>query len=159
MEISNVSDPSEVSFHLYEICGKVIGIYTITTSPHMHTIIKTPMSYKSYCKKGDTILARIQVIQHRIYYKKPIIDITESHTLHRNSVRNIMSLYQSLAPPEFKMKIENGEQFSQDEMNPLHPMCLCTFLIPLSRKPKSHPKQASREEESKILIDFQKAKV
>lgn len=120
---------------------------------------KTIMSYKSYCKKGDTILARIQVIQQRIYHKKQINEITRSHSLHRNSVRNIISLYQALAPPEFKLKIEHGERFSQDEIDPSHPMYICQFLLPYSRKPRSHPKQASEAEEKKILADFQVVKV
>ena len=125
----------------------------------MHTIIKTPMSYKSYCKKWDIILARIGIIQQRIYHKKQINEITESHALHRNSVRNIISLYQSLAPPEFRIKIENGWRFSQEEIDPSHPMSIATFLLPKSRSPKSHPNKISGEQENMILSSFQQVKI
>ena len=36
---------------------------------------------------------------------------------------------------------------------------LGSFLLPHSRKPKSHTKQASVEEENKLLSDFEKTKV
>jgi len=38
----------------------------------MNIIIKTPMSYKTYYKKGDVLVARIQIIQQKIYAKKKI---------------------------------------------------------------------------------------
>lgn len=120
----------------------------------MNIIIKTPMSYKTYYKKGDVLVARIQIIQQKIYAKKKIWDIAFSFSMHRNSVWNIMNLYYTLAPPEFRKKILIWSHFSLEEIK-----SLAQFLLPLSRKPKSHSKQASVEEESKILSDFQKVKV
>ena len=117
------------------------------------------MSYKSYCKRWDTIIARIQVIQQRVYYKKQIKAIAELFSLHRNSVRNIVSLYQSLAPPLFRSRIENWSRFSLEEIDPSHPECLCAFLLPKSRKPKTHTRQATYIQEQKILSDFEKVQV
>jgi len=112
------------------------------------------MSYKSYYKKGEILLARIQVIQQRIYGERKIGDIATSFSMHRNSVRNIVNIYNSLAPPEFREKIFSWSHFSLKEIT-----SSCQFLLPVSRKPKFHSKQASLLEETKILSDFQNIKV
>lgn len=119
----------------------------------MHTITKTTMSYKSYCKKWDTVIARIQVIQQRIYEKRQIQAVALSLSMHRNSVPRILHIYQSMAPPWFREKITAGTSFSLEEIQK------CQFLSPASRKPKSHPRQASPSEETKILSDFREIKV
>lgn len=119
----------------------------------MDTIIKTPMSYKSYCKKGETILSRIQVIRERVHGCKQIQAIASSFSMHRNSVRNIITLYHALAPPWFQEKIMSWQHFSLEEIQ--H----CQFLLSKSRRPRSHSKQASIDDERKILSDFQLLKV
>lgn len=70
--------------------------------------------------------------------------------MHRNTVGNIINIYEALAPPEFREKIISGAHFSLEEIED------CTFLLPGSRKPKSHSKQASKEEETRIIADFEK---
>jgi hypothetical protein len=156
MEISNVSDPYTVSFHLFEICGKVVGILPPYVLYHMHdTITKSPMSYKWFCKKWDIIIARIQVIQKRIYSKQSMKEIETSLSMHRNSIRNIMLLYESNASPGFRDKITSGSHFSLEEIE----WSLCEFLRPLSRRPHAHKKQATKHQEEKILTDFEKIKV
>ena len=118
-------------------------------------ITKSTMSYKSFCKKGDTILARIQVIQHYVQDTMKKIDIAFKFSMGRNTVGTIMRIYESLAPPEFRKKIEWGDHFSLEELE----SSLCSFLAPESRKPHSHSKQVSKIEEEKILSDFGKVKV
>lgn len=112
------------------------------------------MSYKTYYKKGEAVLVRLQVIQHRIYDNIDMKDIAFRFAMHRNTITAIMKIYEALAPPEFKKKILSGDHFSLQEI-----WELCQFLTPNSRRPKSHPKQASPEEEVKILSDFEHVKV
>jgi hypothetical protein len=111
------------------------------------------MSYKTYYSKWEIILARIRVIQYRIHDGMSIWDIASKFSMHLNTVRNIMNMYKAHAPPEFREKIISGAHFSLEEIEK------CTFLLPTSRRPKSHSKQASKEEEAKIITDFEKIKV
>ncbi len=119
----------------------------------MYIISKDPMSYKSYYKKGDIVLVHIRIIGHRIRDGMDIIDIADRFSMHRNTVTTIMKIYEALAPPEFREKIISGSHLSEEEI------LKYTFLLPGSRRPKSHPKQASYEEEMKILSDFESVKV
>jgi hypothetical protein len=64
-----------------------------------------------------------------------------------------MGIYEAHAPPGFREKIISGAHFSLEEIEKY------TFLLPGSRRPKSHSKQASAEEEVKITTDFGKVKV
>jgi putative transposase len=73
--------------------------------------------------------------------------------MHRNTVGNVMNIYEALAPPEFRAKIISGAHFSLEEIE------ACTFLLPRSRRPKSHSRQVSGSEEIKIIADFWKIKV
>jgi hypothetical protein len=80
-------------------------------------------------------------------------DIAHKFSMHRNTVGNIMAIYESHAPPKFREKIILGAHFSLEEIE------ACTFLVPRSRRPKSHSKQASSKEEATIITDFGKIKV
>ena len=110
---------------------------------------------KSFYKKGDIVLVRIQVIQHCVKDTMKKNDIAFKYGMHRNTICAIMHVYESLAPPEFRKKIESGDHFSLEELQ----SSLCSFLVPRSRKPRSHSKQASKSEEEKILADFWQVKV
>ena len=87
-------------------------------------------------------------------HKSRINDIARHFSMHRNSVRNIMKLYSSSACPLFKEKIEDNISFSAQELE-----TLWSFLLPKSRKPHSHPKQASILQEKKIQVWYEKAKM
>lgn len=112
------------------------------------------MSYKTFYKKGDIDLVRLEIIQKRIHDKKDIIDIASYFGMHRNTVTAVMKIYEALAPPEFREKILSGWHFSLDEIK-----SSCSFLLPKTRRPKSHSKQATKEEEEKILSNFSRVKV
>jgi hypothetical protein len=66
------------------------------------------MSYKTFYKKGDIDLVRLQIIQQRIYERKDILDIANYFGMHRNTVTAVMRIYEALAPPEFREKILSG---------------------------------------------------
>lgn len=74
------------------------------------------MSYKTYYKKGEAVLVRLQVIQHRIYDNIDMKDIAFRFAMHRNTITAIMKIYEALAPPEFKKKILSGDHFSLQEI-------------------------------------------
>lgn len=73
--------------------------------------------------------------------------------MHRNSVTNVMGIYEAHAPPEFREKILSGAHFSLEEIEKY------TFLLPGSRRPKTNSKQASTDEETKVVADFMQVKV
>ena len=112
------------------------------------------MNYKTYCKNHETVSIRIRIIGHRVRDGTDICEIAHHYSMHRNSVTNIMHLYEAGASPEFREKISSWTHLSQKEIE-----TLWMFLLPLSRKPHSHPKQANLAEEAKTLSDFKQVKV
>jgi len=74
------------------------------------------MSYKSYYKNGDIVLIRLRIISHRIYDRMDIEDIAHRFSMHRNTVTAVMNIYEALAPPEAREKIESGTHFSLKEL-------------------------------------------
>ena len=120
----------------------------------MYIITKDPMNYKTYLKNNEILSIKLRIVKHRIVDKIEIKDIAYHYTMHRNSVSNIMTIYNTKASLELKQKIENKENLSSFEINNL-----CSFFLPLSRKPKSHPKQANNFEEKQIIDWYEKTKV
>ncbi len=155
MEISYASDTEVVRSEKDQRQQKNVVGYVCSILPThvMYILSKDTMSYKTYYSKWEIILARIRVIQHRIHDAMNIWDIAYRFSMHRNTVGNIMNIYEAHAPPEFREKIISGSHFSLEEIES------CIFLLPDSRRPKSHSKQASKTEEEKIMRDFEKVKV
>jgi len=120
----------------------------------MNNITKDPMNYKTYLKNNEVITIRLRIIKHRVVDKVPIKDISYRYTMHRNSVRNIMNIYNSKAPLKLKQKIKNNESLSSFDISNL-----CSFLFPQSRKPKTNSKQANKIEEKQIIDWYEKTKV
>ncbi|EKE29674.1 MAG: integrase catalytic region, partial [uncultured bacterium (gcode 4)] len=65
-----------------------------------------------------------------------------------------MNIYEAGASPELREKIISWGHFSLEEIERLW-----AFLLLGLRRPKSHPRQATPEEEAKILSDFEKVKI
>ena len=115
----------------------------------MSTITKDPMNYKSYLQNNQEIIIKLRIIKHRIVDKLAIKDICFKYSMHRNTVRNIMKLYLNSASNSLRDKIQNEKHISSWELEKL-----CHFLLPQSRRPHSHPKQASESEEKMIIEKF-----
>lgn len=115
----------------------------------MHTITKDPMSYKSYCKNDDVVTIRLRIIAHRIRDGMSIQNVAYKYSMHRNSVRNIMNEYESRAPQELREKLHEGDHLSSDDIERLG-----SFLIPQSRRPKTHPMMTNEQEESLVKNEF-----
>ncbi len=82
----------------------------------MYNIPKDPMTYKTYLKNSDEITIKLRIIKHRIVDKEKLINIAFRYSMHRNSVRNIMLLYESFSSDEFKKKIKYNISFSKEEL-------------------------------------------
>lgn len=117
-------------------------------------ITKDVMKYKWYLKNHDEIMIKLRIVKHRIADKLQIKDISYKYSMWRNTVTNIMKLYNSTASLELKDKIEKNISMSEIEI-----LKLWSFLVPKSRKPKSHPKQANLSEEKQIIDWYEKTKV
>jgi hypothetical protein len=120
----------------------------------MNIITKDPMNYKSYLKENQEIIIKLRIIKHRIVDKLQIKDISFKYSMHRNTIRNIMNSYNNSANNSLRDKIQNEKHISSDELNKL-----CIFLLPKSRKPLSHPKQANIEEEKQIIDNYNILKI
>jgi len=71
-----------------------------------------------------------------------IKEFSNHYSMHRNTVTNIMNIYNSKVSLKIKEKIENNISLSANDIKNN-----CNFLLPESTKPKSHPNQASVSEE------------
>ncbi len=120
----------------------------------MSIIKKGIMSYKNFLKKWEEISVRLRIIKYRVYEKWSIQALSTYFSMHRNSVRNIMLLYESEASEDFKYKIIHNISFSSEELSQLW-----TFLVSQSRRPHSHSRQASFSQEQKIRSWYEKTKV
>ena len=115
----------------------------------MNIITKDPMNYKSYFKNNQEIIIKLRIIKHRIVEKLQIKDISYKYSMHRNTIRNILNLYNNSASNSLRDKIKNEKHISSKELEKLW-----IFLKSKSRKPKSHSKQATEKEENLIIKKF-----
>ena len=120
----------------------------------MNIITKDPMNYKSYLKENQEIIIKLRIIKHRIVDKLQIKDISHKYSMHRNTIRNIMNKYNNSANNNLRDKIQNEKHINSNELNKL-----CSFLLPKSRKPHSHSKQANIEEEKQIINNYELLKI
>jgi len=117
-------------------------------------ITKDIMNYKSYLKNHNEVSIKLRIIKHRIVDKLQVKDISCKYSMWRNTVTNIMNLYNSKSSIELKNKIKNNISMSEKEI-----LNLWSFLLPKSRKPKSNSKQANSIEEKQIVDWYEKTKV
>ena len=115
----------------------------------MNIITKDPMNYKSYLKNNQEIIIKLRIIKHRIVEKLQIKDISYKYSMHRNTIRNILNLYNNSASNSLRDKIKNDKHIPSKELEKLW-----IFLKSKSRKPKSHSKQATKKEENLIIEKF-----
>ena len=62
----------------------------------MYIITKDIMNYKSYLKNHNDIIIKLRIIKHRIVDKLKVNEISEKYTMWRNTVTNIMRLYNKI---------------------------------------------------------------
>ncbi|MCP4485642.1 MAG: hypothetical protein GY823_13970 [Flavobacteriaceae bacterium] len=108
------------------------------------------MNYKTYLKNNEAIIIKLRIIKHIIIDKWQIKEVSNHYSMHRNTVRNIMKIYNSKVSLEIKEKIINNISLSSEDLKNK-----CNFLLPNSTKPKSHPKQATIQEEKDIIQNFE----
>ncbi|HED37830.1 MAG TPA: hypothetical protein ENI76_06255 [Ignavibacteria bacterium] len=74
------------------------------------------MTYKTYLKNNDEITIKLRIIKQRVVDKEAINSISSRYSMHRNSVRNVITLYKTQASIQFKEKIQNNVSFSKTEL-------------------------------------------
>jgi len=117
-------------------------------------ITKDPIMYKTYLKNHEEISIKLRIIKHRIVDKIAVNEIAFKYSMHRNSVGNIMNIYNLKVPLELKKVIESNISLTSKDISKFE-----NFLKSSSRKPKSHSKQASISEEKQIIDWYEKTKV
>ena len=120
----------------------------------MNNILKDPMNYKTYLKNKEEITIKLRILKHRIADKESIKDIAYRYSMHRNTIRNIINIYEKKASVELKNMINSKTSFTSHNIEKL-----CFFLKSKSRKPLSHSKQANNTEEKQIVDWYEKTKV
>jgi len=109
-------------------------------------ITKDPMNYKSNLKFSWEEITRLRIIKDRIYWKMKVKDIVFKYDLSRNIVSRLVKKFNIHASPKLKEKLKNGNSLTKSEIKKR-----CWFLKDKSKKPHSHSKQASKEQEQHIL--------
>ena len=117
-------------------------------------ITKDVIMYKTYLKNHQETSIKLRIIKHKIADNLQIKDIVFKYSMHRNTVRNILKLYNSKASTELKSMIENNVSLSLADIEKY-----CNFLLPKSTRPKSHSKQASISQENQIIEYYNKTKI
>jgi hypothetical protein len=120
----------------------------------MTNILKDPMNYKTYLKNNEEVTIKLRIIKHRIVDKEAIKSISYRYSMHRNSVRNIINIYENEASLELKKMINSKVSLTSHNIENL-----CFFLKPKSRKPLTNLKQANESEEKQIVDWYEKTKV
>jgi hypothetical protein len=114
----------------------------------MNILPEEVMSYKQQ-KKENELLTKLKIVKLSKVDKFKNIEIASSYKCHRNTISTIISQFEAEIPPPDKNKLLKGNN-TLDKMEEL--------MKPLkskSTKPKSpHPKQASQEQEEKIVELF-----
>lgn len=99
-----------------------------------------PFEYKTYLKEKNVIVIKLRIIKNKVIDKMSNKNISKVYSMHRNTVSNIVKLYKLKAPEKLKIRINNNEHISWKEIKNL-----CKFLLSKSRRPITHPKQATKK--------------
>jgi len=78
----------------------------------MTNILKDPMNYKTYLKNNEEVTIKLRIIKHRITDKEAIKSIAYKYSMHRNSVRNVINIYDREASIELKNMINSKISFT-----------------------------------------------
>jgi len=106
-------------------------------------IAKEPMTYKKQ-KKDNELLVKLRIIKDRKYANLKVKEICYKYSVHRNTVRNIINKFETLDKKTKSTLLK--DTLTKDE---IFKYLGCIRDKP--PKPKSHPKQATPEQEEKII--------
>ncbi len=109
------------------------------------------MQYKEQIKESE-LITKIRIIRYVLKEHMPICQVAQSFSCHRNTIHNIIRLFEDLISEEDKMLLlKPGSQCSQDEL-----LLRYQNLLNQKRVPKTHKKSATTAQEKKIVALFTK---
>jgi len=114
----------------------------------MNILTPAAMSYKNL-KKQNELLAKLQIIKSYKQSSKSKKDIAKIYNCHRNTVGNIIIKFNTLIPKRNQNTLLNSTNDINNIVNLMKP------ILDVSSKPKTrHPKQATIQQENKIIDIF-----
>ena len=105
------------------------------------------ITYKEQLMQNE-ILARYTIIKKRLVWNKMVKEIAKEHSIHRNTVRNLVKRFEEKAP-DWSLELLK-KSLSLEKINEYF-----SFLASDSRAPKSNKRSASKEATEFILELFQ----
>jgi len=105
-------------------------------------IAKEIMSYKQQIKTSE-LITKVRIIRAVKKDRVPIVQAAEAFSCHRNTIRNILDLFEAFSA-EAKLRLLESS-FTQEEL-----FALYGSLLNKSRKPNSHKRSATPDQEEGI---------
>ena len=105
------------------------------------------MAYKQQVKTHE-LITKIRIIRSVKKDRVPVIQVAKAFSCHRNTVRNILVLFEHLTDKEQQHLLQGS--FTQEAL-----VSSYALLLNKSRKPSSHKRAASRKQEEAIKKLFQ----
>jgi hypothetical protein len=109
---------------------------------YVSIIPKEIMAYKQQLKTNE-LITKVRIIRSIKKDSAPIAQAAEAFSCHRNTIRNILNLFEALSA-EDKLRLLEAS-FTQEELSTLY-----GSLLNKSRKPVSHKRSATRDQEESI---------
>lgn len=119
----------------------------------MHNIYVESMSYKQQISlsQEQELLAKLRIVKQVKRFGRKQKQVAASFSCHRNTITNILKSFKTLLPLDIQQALIYGDDWNRQD--------LLTLLLPLqnlSRKPHSHPAQASKAVTDKVIELFNK---
>jgi len=77
------------------------------------------MSYKESCRNDGDIITKLRVIKEVRCEHRPLADVVRQFGMHRNTLRPLVALFESQAPPLLKQKVDGGISMTAIEIKTL----------------------------------------
>lgn len=119
----------------------------------MNNIYIESMSYKQQISlsQEQELLAKLRIVKQVRRFGRKQNQVADSFSCHRNTIANILKSFKTLLPSDIQQALIYSDDWDKSD--------LLTLLLPLqnlSRKPKFHPAQASKEVSDKVIELFNK---
>ena len=120
-----------------------------------NSILFEPMSYKQIIiDQQQELIAKLRIIREVKRRGRKRTEVALQFRCHRNTIGNILKLFSTQLPESLQQAILYSDNWNQQDI-----LAVLYPLVNLSRRPHSHPTQAKREEEDKVIEMFKKDKL
>lgn len=105
--------------------------------------------------KGQELITKIRIIRYVLKEHIPVVQVAKSFSCHRNTVSNIVHLFESnVLPVDQELLLSTGTSCSQDEL-----VSRYENLLNHKRIPKTHKKSASKQDSEAVVSLFRDKKI